>query len=92
MRLFTEHPASAGQSYLQHLVFAGRVGLRMVLGGLACLAHGLLPFLFQTTGSRTIRALHADVTRPRAGQGDAPGATPDAAPGGGRRPEPEYLI
>jgi hypothetical protein len=30
----------------------------MILAGLACLLHGVFPFLFVTTGSRTIRHLH----------------------------------
>jgi hypothetical protein len=30
----------------------------MIAGGIACLAHGLLPFLFTSTGSRTIAGLH----------------------------------
>jgi hypothetical protein len=33
------------------------VGFTMVRGGLACMVHGVLPFLFVTTGSRAIRAL-----------------------------------
>lgn len=57
-RLFTEHPASVGESYLTHLVAASGFGLRMLAGGCACLIHGLLPFLFTTTGSRTVAALH----------------------------------
>jgi MFS family permease len=38
---------------------ASGFGTRMVLAGLACLLHALLPFLFTTTGSRTIADLHA---------------------------------
>jgi hypothetical protein len=30
----------------------------MIGGGIACLVHGLLPFLFTTVGSRTIGVLH----------------------------------
>ena len=56
--LFTEHPASVGESYTEHLAMASGFGLRMILGGLACLVHGLLPFLFLRTGSNAIRALH----------------------------------
>jgi hypothetical protein len=56
-RFFTEHPASVGETYGQHLVFAVALGSRMVLGGLACMLHGVLPELCKTTGSRTIRAL-----------------------------------
>jgi hypothetical protein len=54
---FTAHPQAVGETYLQHSVFAGSVGLRMIAGGLACLVHGVLPFLFATTGSRIILAL-----------------------------------
>ena len=59
LRLFTEHPASVGETYFQHLRFASRTGATMVVGGLACFVHGLMPFLCTTTGSRTIRALAA---------------------------------
>ena len=31
---------------------------RMIGAGVACLLHGLFPFLFRTTGSTTIRQLH----------------------------------
>lgn len=57
--LFTEHPASVGESYTEHLASAAGFGLRMVAAGLACLVHGLLPFLFVRTGSDAVRALHA---------------------------------
>jgi Family of unknown function (DUF6356) len=57
-RLFTEHPDSVGESYVQHFVAAGAFGLRMVLGGVACLVHALLPFLFQQTGSNCVTDLH----------------------------------
>ena len=59
---FTEHPAAVGETYAEHARVAGSVGLRMVAGGLACLVHALFPFLFVTTGSRAILALHAKVT------------------------------
>jgi hypothetical protein len=55
---FTDHPASVGETYGEHLRAAGGFGLAMVAGGLACLVHALLPFLFVTTGSRIIGALH----------------------------------
>ena len=57
-RLFTEHPASVGESYAEHLVTASGFGLRMVLAGLACIVHALLPFLFVKTGSVQISTLH----------------------------------
>lgn len=60
-RAFTEHPATVGESYGEHLVHATGFGVRMVLGGLACMLHGLLPFLFVKTGSRQIQTLHGQM-------------------------------
>jgi hypothetical protein len=58
LRTFTEHPASVGETYLEHLSMASGFGWRMVLAGCACCIHGLLPFLFTTTGSRAVTELH----------------------------------
>jgi hypothetical protein len=49
--IFTEHPHSVGESYWMHLYFAGVFGGKMVIGGLACLIHAVLPFAFKKTGS-----------------------------------------
>ncbi len=57
-RLFTEHPESVGETYWEHLLHASGFGVRMVLGGFACMLHGLLPFLFVKTGSKQIETLH----------------------------------
>ena len=58
IRSFTEHPASVGESYGEHLGRATCFGLRMMFAGLACLVHGVLPFLFERTGSRAIAELN----------------------------------
>jgi hypothetical protein len=55
---FTRHPATVGESYRQHLAFAAGIGGRLVVAGIACLVHALLPFLFERTGSRAIIDLH----------------------------------
>ncbi len=69
--LFTDHPASVGESYGEHLVQATGFGVRMVLGGLACIFHGLLPFLFVKTGSTQVVKLHGRMvtgrTKPQPG-------------------------
>src|SRR5262249_17157042 len=59
---FTRHPASVGETYSEHLVFASGIGGRLLMAGIACLLHGIFPFLFERTGSRAIIALHARVT------------------------------
>ena len=65
---FTRHLDEVDEGYGKHLAQATRFGVRMILGGLACIVHGLLPFLFTTTGSRTIRELHRGMTK----RSDAP--------------------
>ncbi len=58
LRPFTEHPATVGETYSQHCGSAVYFGTRMIFAGFACLAHGLLPFLFVRTGSRAIAELN----------------------------------
>lgn len=58
MSLFTEHPRSVGETYLEHMGMAGGFGGRLLVAGLACLVHAVLPFLFTKTGSRAITELH----------------------------------
>lgn len=60
---FTEHPTEVGETYGEHLVHAGSVGLTLIGAGLACLVHAVLPFLFVNTGSATIRRLHGGITK-----------------------------
>lgn len=56
--LFTNHPASVGESYFEHMATSFSFSIRMFGGSVACLVHGLLPFLFTRTGSNQIRILH----------------------------------
>ena len=65
VKMFKDHPSSVGENYAQHLVHASSFGLRMVLGGLACIVHGLLPFLFVKTGSKQITTLHGQMVTNR---------------------------
>ena len=55
---FTAHPAAVNETYGEHLASATGFGLTMIVSGLACLVHGVLPFLFVKTGSHAITALH----------------------------------
>src|SRR5690348_2715879 len=55
---FTEHPETVGETYGEHFHTASGFGLRLVLAGIACLIHGLFPFLFVATGSKTIALLY----------------------------------
>jgi hypothetical protein len=64
----TGHLNEVGESYGEHMVHATSFGMRMIGGGLACLVHGVFPFLFTQTGSRIIRDLHRGMTK----RADAP--------------------
>ena len=55
---FTDHPASVGESYGEHMGMAFGFGGRMIIAGFACLLHGVFPFLFKRTGRRCIEDLH----------------------------------
>ncbi len=57
-RAFTEHPASVGESYFQHMGMAFSFSAKMLGAGFACMLHGLFPFLFVRTGSQCIADLH----------------------------------
>lgn len=64
-RLFHDHPASVGESYAEHLGVAGRFGWRLMRGGLGCMLHAILPFVCTTSGSDTVRDLHAELVAKR---------------------------
>jgi hypothetical protein len=63
---FTAHPREVGETYFEHGLFACRYGAKMAWGGIAAFVHGLMPFLFQTTGSRITRELNAALEESRA--------------------------
>jgi len=57
-RAFTEHPASVGESYFEHMGMALSFSTKMVGAGLACMVHAIFPFLFVRTGRTCIEDLH----------------------------------
>lgn len=70
-RLFTEHPDSVGETYLEHMGVALSFAFPLLRAGLAALVHAFLPFLCVTTASATVKRLHARMVNrtPRAAQG-----------------------
>lgn len=65
-RLFLDHPDEVGETYLEHAGVAGRFGLEMVAGGLACMVHAVVPAAFKSAGSGTVSRLHARMVAKRA--------------------------
>lgn len=54
-KAFTEHPASAGETYWQHLMFTLGMGSRLVFAGAVIIIHGILPFTLTYTGSNQLK-------------------------------------
>lgn len=70
--LFTDHPATVGETYSQHLICAAGFSVQMMIGAICCLAHAIFPFLCQTTGSGKIERLYSTMVtnRQRVGRVD----------------------
>ena len=75
-RLFLAHPRTVGESYLEHCAFAFRIGSRLLLAGSAALVHSVVPCLCETTASRIILAMNADIVARRAKANQPQTATP----------------
>lgn len=69
MNPFTHHPNSVGESYGEHFGVATRFGVTMILGGIGAILHGVFPWMFETTGSRTVTRLYQQISG-RGAKGD----------------------
>ena len=58
MSWLTEHLDEVGESYVEYLAKASGFAVAMLVGGVACLIHALLPFLFTRSASNRVRRLH----------------------------------
>ena len=58
---FRDHPASVGETYPEHMAFAMRFGARLFCAAAAAFVHALIPALFETTASDTVKAMHAEI-------------------------------
>ena len=74
------HLDAVSESYWAHQRFATRTGFTMIGAGAALVIHGLAPFLFEFTGSSTIRRLGAIFDRRAALASTVPSAVPSAVP------------
>jgi hypothetical protein len=68
-----DHLRAVGEDYGAHRRFASSVGWSMVIAGMACILHGLVPAIFTDTASRTIRRLHAVIEHREAHGGETAG-------------------
>jgi len=57
------HLRDVNMRYFQHLRHAWRTGLVMILAGVACIIHGLLPFMLRRVASRAVSRLYYRLIR-----------------------------
>jgi Family of unknown function (DUF6356) len=65
-RVFLSHPRTVGETYPEHGAFALRFASRLLLAGTAALIHAVVPCLCETTASRIILGMHAEIVARRA--------------------------
>ena len=56
-----KHLAEAGENYTQHLMFASRIAIKMLIAGIQCFLHALVPSIFKTSGSNAIKELYKKI-------------------------------
>ena len=59
--LFLEHPSSCSESYGEHLLHAVLFGTKLIIAGIACVTHAILPFLFVDTASNQVKKLNEEL-------------------------------
>ena len=57
-RLFTEHPRSVDETYMEHARFAARFSLRLFAAAGAAALHAIFPFWFEKTASGIVKELY----------------------------------
>ena len=64
----TRHLEDAGEGYFEHLLFTLRIGFLLFVAAIVVIIHGLLPFIFVSTGSTMIGHVNALLSERRARQ------------------------
>ena len=57
-----EHPNEVNETYFQHIRIAFKIGYTLLVTGVFCLIHGLIPSLFKKTGSNQIAKMYKMVS------------------------------
>ena len=70
-KIFRDHPTEVGETYTEHFAAAGGFGVKMVVGGVACMIHAVIPAAFVTTGSGTVKKLYDQMVAKRNAKRDA---------------------
>lgn len=74
LKSFRDHPATAGETYWQHLLFTVCIAGRFFFLAFVSLIHGLLPFMFCRTSSNQIQEIARIFQRRTGGINSPPGS------------------
>jgi hypothetical protein len=58
-----KHLNEVNETYFQHMFIAFKIGFTMLITGIFCIIHGLIPGLFKKTGSNQITKMYEIVSR-----------------------------
>jgi hypothetical protein len=61
--IFLKHPEEKGMRYVEHLKHALELGLETLTCSIIFIVHGIIPALFQTTGSTMIKNLNEKLNK-----------------------------
>ena len=64
-RLFTQHPATVGETYGEHMLMALKFSGNCALASVCLFFHAFFPFLFKDTGSGIIKNLFQIMVKKR---------------------------
>jgi hypothetical protein len=70
-RLMLAHPRAVGETYFEHAGIASRFGGTMILGGIKCVLHAVVPAVFDRAASDCVTKLNGELTRRRAASADS---------------------
>lgn len=59
----SKHLKEINETYFEHMRFAQRSGLRLVISGIALIIHGLLPDIFITKASDTMKSITEEIAQ-----------------------------
>jgi len=59
--IFTDHPATVNETFLQHMKFALGFSFWLGVASMAALVHAIIPALCETTASRILKRLHVRI-------------------------------
>lgn len=65
-QMFHDHPAKAGESYFEHMIFAFGFSARLFRAAFAALVHGVVPCLHDTTASTAVLDMTDEIRARRA--------------------------